>query len=181
VLGSPHFKIDFAAESTVNNSAFDGSLQLYTEGGGVALKEFFADKQYLIVVHNMGIGCNYCAAYADGISGVAHHLNTAASLLLVSPTPIETLQPFAKSRGWAFPVACDRDQEFTRASGYLRDPEGYWPGISTFRLDGDGAVHRSMTRELDPGDDLCVIWPILKLFGDEFANWEPRSTARQSQ
>jgi predicted dithiol-disulfide oxidoreductase (DUF899 family) len=44
-----------------------------TAEGKVGLSELFGEKQYLIVIHNMGAGCRYCTLWADGFNGILPH------------------------------------------------------------------------------------------------------------
>src|SRR5262249_42734985 len=47
-------------------------------GGAVRLSELFGDKDTLIVIHNMGMGCTSCTLWADGFNGVYEHLASRA-------------------------------------------------------------------------------------------------------
>jgi hypothetical protein len=53
--------------------------------GQVRLSELFADKEYLLVIHNMGAGCRYCTLWADGFNGSSR--TSKIALPLSSPHP----------------------------------------------------------------------------------------------
>jgi len=52
------------------------------DGSERRLSELFGEKDDLIVVHNMGRGCNHCTLWADGFNGLADHLADRASFVL---------------------------------------------------------------------------------------------------
>ena len=70
-----------------------------TSAGSTSLLELFADKDRLLVIHNMGQGCRYCTLWADGFNGLLPHLESALSVVLVSKDPPDVQRTFANSRG----------------------------------------------------------------------------------
>ena len=60
------------------------NYEFETGGGITTLLDLFADKDRLLVIHNMGQGCRYCTLWADGFNGLLPHLESALSVVLVS-------------------------------------------------------------------------------------------------
>jgi predicted dithiol-disulfide oxidoreductase (DUF899 family) len=56
----------------------------HTSDGERSLSDLFLGKKNLILIHNMGFGCHWCTAWADGINGVLAHLEAMTSIVLVS-------------------------------------------------------------------------------------------------
>ena len=141
--------------------------------GKKRLRELFAGKDDLLVIHNMGKSCQYCSLWADGLNGYYPHISERASLVLSSPDSPEVQRDFAQQRGWKFPIVSDSTREFTQAMGYIRD-EGFYPGISAFHKAEDGTVTRTGTTVFGPGDDFCPVWPLFELLEGGAKGWEPR-------
>lgn len=145
---------------------------LDTATGPKPLSSFFEDKDELVVVHNMGRGCNYCSLWADGLTGFTHHIQTRAGFVLVSADPAERVSQTAEKRGWNFPVASNGESGFAHDMGFFKE-EGPWPGISVFTRK-DGQIYRHGYSELGPGDEFCSIWGIWDLFPNGDGGWEPK-------
>lgn len=143
------------------------------DGGEVRLSELFGGREDLIVIHNMGRGCAYCTMWADGFNGVVPHLEDRAAFVVVSPDPPDVQRDFATGRGWRFRMASAHGSSFLAASGFVA-PEGPSPGVSTFRKDPDGRIHRVSKAEIQPGDDFCSVWHLFDLLADGPVGWEPK-------
>jgi len=76
-----------------------------TLDGEIHLSDLFADRDRLLVIHNMGQGCRYCTLWADGINGVLDHLEDAMAVALVSKDPPEIQRRMALDRNWKFRMA----------------------------------------------------------------------------
>ena len=50
------------------------NYEFETGAGKTTLLDLFADKDRLLVIHNMGQGCRYCTLWADGFNGLLPHL-----------------------------------------------------------------------------------------------------------
>ena len=87
---------------------------LGTVEGPKPLSSFFGDKDELVVVHNMGRGCNYCSLWADGLTGFTKHIQTRAGFVLVSADSAQRVSETAQRRGWNFPVASNGDSGFEK-------------------------------------------------------------------
>ena len=51
----------------------------------VRLSDLFNRKSELILVHNMGKSCPFCAMWADGFNGILKHLESRTSFAIESP------------------------------------------------------------------------------------------------
>lgn len=141
--------------------------------GQVVLTQLFGHQSDLIVIHNMGVGCAYCTLWADGLNGLLPHLESRASVALISPDPPGVLRGFALDRGWRFRMVQDASGNFTKAMGYLKDGH-HWPGLSAFHKDVDGRILRTGTASFGEGDDFCALWHILPLLKGGANAWEPK-------
>jgi predicted dithiol-disulfide oxidoreductase (DUF899 family) len=140
--------------------------------GDVRLSELFDDKDTLFVIHNMGASCPYCTLWADGFSGVYHHLNNRAAFVLSSPDAPGKQKTFAQSRGWKFPMISHDGTSFAADMGY-RGKDGWMPGVSVFRRKG-GEVVRVSDAGFAPGDDFCAVWHFFDLIPEGAAGWSPK-------
>lgn len=144
-----------------------------TVDGAVRLSELFGDKDDLFVIHNMGASCPYCTLWADGFNGLYDHLQDRAAFVLASPDQPEAQQKFAKGRGWRFPIVCCEASSFAADMGYQSAAEGWLPGVSVFRKEGD-KILRVSDAHFGPGDDFCNIWHFIDLLPAGTDGWQPR-------
>ena len=143
-----------------------------SESGAVSLSSLLADKQSLYVVHNMGTSCNYCMLWADGFNGVSQHLQDYSAFVISSPDSVETQQAYRSERGWDFPMVSVKNNTFAADMGFTSD-EGYLPGVSVFKRDGNSIV-RVGSSMFGPGDDFCAVWHLLDLTPEGAHDWQPR-------
>jgi predicted dithiol-disulfide oxidoreductase (DUF899 family) len=141
--------------------------------GPVRLSSLFRDKADLIVVHNMGKGCVYCTLWADGLNGVVPHLESRAGFVVVSPDPPAVQKEFALGRGWRFRMASGAGSTFIQDMGF-RGEKSWVPGVSTFRRDEDGSIHRIAKDTFGPGDPYAGIWHLFALLRDGAGDWAPK-------
>ena len=143
-----------------------------TQGGETTLLDLFGDKDKLLVIHNMGQGCRYCTLWADGISALLPHLETAMSVVLVSKDEPALQRRMANERGWRFRMAShgggDYISEQTTDAQY-----GNAPGVACYRRD-NGRILRLGGSSFGPGDQYCALWPLLSLAGLGPDNWTPQ-------
>lgn len=144
-----------------------------TVRGTVRLSELFADKDDLIVIHNMGSSCPYCTLWADGFNGVYHHLANRAAFVVASPDPPAAQKKLADSRGWRFPMVSHKDTTFAADMGYRSQEGGWLPGVSVFQRDR-GRLLRVADTGFSPGDDFCALWHILDLLPAGAGDWTPQ-------
>jgi predicted dithiol-disulfide oxidoreductase (DUF899 family) len=148
--------------------------------GPVRLSALFGDKQDLILIHNMGVGCTSCTMWADGLNGVYDHLAARAAFVVASPNPVAVQKSFAASRGWRFPMISYEGSTLAEDLGYRAggDPfdeklGGWNPGVSFLRRDANGIVRLSDT-EFGPGDDFCIVYHLFDLGpAADNLNWSP--------
>jgi len=143
----------------------------------VRLSELFADKDDLILVHNMGTGCSYCTMWADGFTGLVPHLQDRAAFVVCSPDKPEVQKKFATKRNWNFKMVSAHDTSFLRDMGFWEESgpnPGPWPGVSTFHRDRDGKIHRVAKTHFSPSDDFCPVWPFLDMLEAGSNGWEPK-------
>ncbi|MYJ75119.1 MAG: DUF899 domain-containing protein [Gammaproteobacteria bacterium] len=161
-LSSELFALRKASEAEpIPNYEFD------TGAGKTSLLDLFADKNRLLVIHNMGQGCRYCTLWADGFNGLLPHLESALSVVLVSKDPPDVQRTFANSRGWRFRLASHGGGDYIREQGVYGEAENY-PGAVVYERRGD-TVLRKNACSFGPGDLYCALWPLLGLAGlDEF-------------
>lgn len=150
-----------------------GDFVFATRDGDVRLSELFDGREDLIVVHNMGRSCPYCTLWADGLNGHVDRYLERAAFVVCSPDAPEVQQEFAKSRGWNFRMVSDASKEFTSAMGFWTEADGWWPGVSGFRLSGT-EVLRTGRAVFGPDDEFCPVWPLFDLIGGP-KGWEPRT------
>lgn len=142
--------------------------------GEARLSELFGDKDTLFVIHNMGQTCPYCTLWADGFSGVYHHLSNRAAFVVSSPDMPKTQKALARKRGWTFPMVSHAGTSFAADMGYA-DGDRWMPGVSVFRRKGKRIVRVSDTG-FEPGDDYCAVWHLFDLIPEGPAGWSPRFT-----
>jgi predicted dithiol-disulfide oxidoreductase (DUF899 family) len=136
------------------------------------LSSFFAGKDTLILIHNMGTSCPSCTMWADGFNGVYPHLLDRAGFVLTSPDPPEMQQRFAEARGWKFPMASHQGTSFAADMGYARDGRAL-PGVSVFERKG-AKILRVADTGFDAGDDFCCVWRFLELTPEGATGWRPK-------
>jgi predicted dithiol-disulfide oxidoreductase (DUF899 family) len=141
--------------------------------GPVRLSELFADKDTLIVIHNMGRSCPACTMWADGYNGVLPHLENRAAFVVTSPDDPATQAVFAASRGWRFRMVSHQGTDFAEKMGYRGAQGGWMPGISVFKKEGD-RILRVSDQMLGPGDDFCSVYHFLDMLPEGPAGWRPK-------
>ena len=138
-----------------------------TEAGETTLRDLFAGRNKLLVIHNMGQGCRYCTLWADGFNGLLPHLEAVLSVVLVSKDAPDVQRTFANSRGWRFRLASHGGGDYIREQGVYGEAENY-PGAVVYELDGE-SMRRLNACSFGPGDIYCGLWGLLGLAGiDEF-------------
>lgn len=149
------------------------------DGKPLLLSKAFGAKDDLVVVFNMGVRCPMCTTWADGFSGVAHHLEDRAALLVVSKDPVKVQRPFAKKRGWRFPMASTEGSTFYKDTGFEDAEARPWPGIATFHRTADGRIFRIAKTSFGPGDDFSPVFGVLPLLFQGQNGWWPKLDYRR--
>jgi predicted dithiol-disulfide oxidoreductase (DUF899 family) len=140
--------------------------------GAIQLSELFGGKEFLFVIHNMGVGCPNCTMWADGFNGVLPHLENRAAFVVSSPDDPATQRAFAASRGWRFRMVSHQGTSFAADMGY-RNEQGWLPGVSVFRRIGD-RIYRVSDAPFDQGDDFCAVYHLFDLLPEGAAGWRPQ-------
>jgi len=150
----------------VKNYTFD------TLNGQVTLLELFADKDKLLVIHNMGQGCRYCTLWGDGLNGFVPHIESTMALALVSKDEPDLQRRFANSRGWRFPLASHGGGEYIQQQTVMEGADNM-PGAVVYERHGE-RILRKNSCIFGPGDLYCSIWPLLAMAGLSDADWTPQ-------
>lgn len=140
------------------------------DGKDVRLSEMFGDKNFLILVHNMGRSCSYCTMWADGFKDTYKEIEKKAPFVLVSPDQPDVQKEFADSRGWDYKTYSAAGTDFIFDMGYdfIKDNKhNFWPGVSVFEKMEDGRMRRVAKDYFGPGDFYCNIWHFLDLLPGE--------------
>lgn len=143
------------------------------DGTPVKLSELFGKSDELVIVHNMGERCQYCALWADGFIGFSRHLQSRCAFVLASPDSPESLSAQIKLRGWNFPVVSQAGSSFAHDMGYEPTPGTYWAGLSTFQRASDGVITRFSSGQFGPGDEFCSVWHVFDMLPRGINGWEP--------
>ncbi len=151
----------------------------FTTAGGdrTTLSRCFGHHNELLVIHNMGERCQYCALWADGLSAFARHMQSRCAVVLATPDSPESARAQVALRGWAFPVVSDTGSSFAQDMGFEGEVEGRGvmrlPGVSSFVRDASGNIRRVNAAQFGPGDDFCSIWGMFGLLEGGAKEWQP--------
>jgi predicted dithiol-disulfide oxidoreductase (DUF899 family) len=143
-----------------------------TLAGEVRLGEFFAGRDRLLAIHNMGQGCRYCTLWADGVNGFLSHLESAMAVVLLSKDDPETQRRFANARGWRFRLASHAGGAYIRDETVMSGHDNA-PGAVVYEK-RDGKVFRKNAVVFGPGDRFCSAWNFLALAGHGADDWTPQ-------
>jgi predicted dithiol-disulfide oxidoreductase (DUF899 family) len=147
--------------------------ELGSASGAVRLAQLFGDKRDLILIHNMGVSCAYCTLWADGYNGIYDHLAARAAFVVSSPDAPDVQQRFAQGRGWRFRMVSHAGTTFAADMGYRSEEDGWLPGISVFRREGN-RVLRVSDAACDVGDEFCTLWHIFDMLPEGAAGFRPK-------
>lgn len=149
-----------------------------TQSGEISLSDLFGDKDYLYVIHNMGIDCSYCTLWADTLNPMLPWLRTRAEVALCNSDDLETQDKMKSSRNWDFKMIQDPERTFAIEMDYARkgvedgkEVTYLGPGISAFKKLPDGSIVRLNHTQFGPTDAFCPIWHLWDLIGG--TDWEP--------
>jgi predicted dithiol-disulfide oxidoreductase (DUF899 family) len=143
-----------------------------TANGETSLDDLFGDKDSLMVIHNMGQGCRFCALWADGFNGFVPHLESALALLLVSRDAPELQRQFANSRGWRFRLASHGGGDYIQEQSVVEGSDNISGAVVYERQDGN--IYRKNACVFGPGDVYCSMWGLLGLAALGEAQWTPQ-------
>ena len=144
-----------------------------TPEGSVRLSQLFGGKQDLFVIHNMGRSCPHCTLWADGFNGLYPHIADRAAFVVSSPDPPDVQRSFAADRGWRFPMVSHQGSSFAADMGYHSAKDGWLPGVSVLRRDGE-RILRVADTGFEPSDDFCPLWHLFDLLPEGAAGWHAK-------
>ena len=160
--------------ATLRRQAYGGEIidcQVETPQGLKNLYQLFT-KDRMIVIHNMGIHCKFCTAYADGINAISKEFQNC-DIVLLSTTELPELLKFQEKRKWSFHCYRIVDNIFSQAVGLFRKDIGVMPGIISLYLTNEKKIIVESISDFEPGDYFSPIWPIKSLFDDHWEEYSP--------
>ena len=169
-IGSLMVKLNELRKASMGPEVSNYSFNTFD--GEVTLLDLFADKDKLLVIHNMGQGCRFCTLWADGFNGLLQHLESAMSVVLVSKDTPEIQRRFANSRGWRFRLASHGGGDYIREQTVMEGADNM-PGAVVYERDGD-QIYRKSGSVFGPGDIYCAMWSLLGLAGLGEEEWTPQ-------
>jgi predicted dithiol-disulfide oxidoreductase (DUF899 family) len=134
----------------------------------VKLSSLFGKKKEMILVHNMGSDCPYCALWADGFNGMLKHLEDRASFVVENDDTPAVQAKTKKARGWDFTFVSSEGSSLKEDLGF-KDGEDYAPGVSTLIKKPNGKLFRLAHTYFGPGDNYCSLWDLFDLLPE--AEW----------
>jgi predicted dithiol-disulfide oxidoreductase (DUF899 family) len=156
-------KLDELRQRTIHGEPITDYELTAWDGSPARLSTLFGDKDQLILIHNMGIGCSYCTMWADGFTGLLPYLERVAAFVIVSPDDIETQKAGAARRGWKFRMLSAKGTTLFSDMGFESPDKAPWPGVSTLYRDESGQVRRHSLASFGPGDKFCPTFSFLEL------------------
>jgi predicted dithiol-disulfide oxidoreductase (DUF899 family) len=152
---------------------FDDFKLVQHDGKATSLSKLFGNRDELIVVHNMGASCPYCALWADGFNGALKHLENRAAFALESPDAPAVQSKVIAKQGWNFTFVSSQGSNFRQLAGFEEggDPT---PGVSVFVRDKKGVIYQASKTGFGPGDNYCAVWDLLDLLPQGANGWGPK-------
>jgi predicted dithiol-disulfide oxidoreductase (DUF899 family) len=156
-------KLDQLRQRTVRGTPVTDYELTAWDGSPTRLSTLFGEKDQLILIHNMGMGCSYCTMWADGFTGLLPYLERIAAFVIVSPDDIETQKAGAARRGWKFRMLSAKGTSLFSDMGFESQDKSSWPGMSTLYKDESGQVRRHSLASFGPGDKFCPVFSFADL------------------
>lgn len=156
-------KLDQLRQRTVRGQPVTDYELTAWDGSPTRLSTLFGEKDQLILIHNMGMGCSYCTMWADGFTGLLPYLERVSAFVVVSPDDIETQKAGAARRGWKFRMLSARGTSLFSDMGFESEDKSPWPGMSTLYKDESGQVRRHSLASFGPGDKFCPVFSFVDL------------------
>lgn len=155
----------------INNYSFHDM-----DGRSHSLIDLFAEKDELLLIHNMGKSCVYCTMWADALSGMHHVIKDRVNIVLTSPDEHAVMKEFSTARNWNIPAYSYHGTDFSIDLGFASDKEGrrwYEPGVSALILK-EGKIYRTARDNFGPGDVYCAPWHLFALLPKGSDGWHPK-------
>lgn len=149
-----------------------GNYAFSTIDGRVSLRDLFAGRDKLLLIHNMGQACRYCTLWGDGLNPFLPHLESVLAVAMVSKDSPQQQREFANSRNWRFRMASHGGGDYMTEQVAVGDFSNM-PGAVVYELAGDTILRKAGTC-FGPGDLYCSQWHFLGLAGIDLADWTPQ-------
>jgi len=156
-------KLDELRQQTVRGTPVKDYELTAWDGSPTRLSTLFGEKDQLILIHNMGMGCSYCTMWADGFTGLLPYLERVAAFVVVSPDDIETQKAGAARRSWKFRMLSAKGTSLFSDMGFESEDKSAWPGVSTLYKDEFGQLRRHSLASFGPGDKFCPAFSFVDL------------------
>lgn len=143
-----------------------------TLAGPTDLLTLFADKEKLLMIHNMGDACRWCTSWADGLNAALPHLENSFSVVLVSKNQPLTQRRFALERGWKFRMVSHGGGEYA-VEQTVTPGEPDMPGIVCYVRNED-MIFRKNASEFGPGDFFNPLFHVVTLAGVGLEEFTPQ-------
>jgi predicted dithiol-disulfide oxidoreductase (DUF899 family) len=146
--------------------------------GNIGLSQLFADGMDSLVIYNFmyapgdGAPCPMCTAMLDSLNAAAPHITQRINLAVVAKAPIETLEAWARTRGWNNLVLLSSGQNSFNKDYFGESAEGnQLPMLNVFERQGDAIHHcygsEALYAPAEPGQHnrhVDMIWPLWNVF-----------------
>lgn len=168
--------------------------ELHAEGGETRrLSELFGERDTLVLMHFM-FGkaqqqpCPMCTLWADGYSGIAHHLQQRVAFGVVVADQLDRFAGYAAERGWDDLLLYSAEGSTFKQDLKTELPNGQQlPAVSVFTRADDGTVHHFYTGSAMFGggefrglDLLSPMWHFLDLTPAGRGDWMPSTEYEQA-
>lgn len=148
------------------------NYEFLTLEGPASLSDFFAKKDKLMVIHNMGQNCRWCTAWADILNGALPHLESEFSVILVSKDTPEAQRKLALSRKWRFRMASHGGREYITEQSIISNEENV-PGLVCYQRRGE-KIFRKNSSKFYPGDVFNPIFHVLSVGEVGLKDFQPQ-------
>lgn len=148
----------------------EGEFTFDSPDGPKSLLDLFGESEELLIIHNMGRGCDYCTLWGDTLASLYKHLTQRAPVVMISPDPVAVQQEFRSERGWPWQMFHEPGA-FSTQVGYMEGRSMY-PGCTAVARDGDRIFVTGQT-PFGPGDQICGLWHLMDLLRDGQNGWQP--------
>ena len=144
--------------------------------GSFSLLEMFGAHDEMILIHNMGKACAYCALWADGFNGYYDHLKTRAAFVVISNDTPEVQNDYRAAKGWKFPMYSAHGTSLSKDLGfYCENDKLFQPGVSYLKRDSEGKILHTTNAGFGPGDLFSSFWHLIELLPNGVNDWEPKN------
>jgi predicted dithiol-disulfide oxidoreductase (DUF899 family) len=166
-----------ALHAALRRKAFGRNLKnsiLEGPAGQVDLRDLItAERPKLLLIVNMGVRCNYCMAYADGIAGVSRHLGEDLTVVLASGSPVAEIATLREKRQWPFACYSFTSPALPEELGLYDANEGVMPGIAGLSRGAESIIVTAIN-DFEPGDVFAPLWHLRALVDPAWDGLSPK-------